>query len=152
MITISTSFVRNSILSLELLSTWRLIDKECWWKLLYLRSFYATLRSSRPEVFYKKVALWNFAKFRRKHLCLSLMFNKVAGACNFNKNTPAQASPCKSFQNFAERVFWNTCWRLLLYPLISMFHSRKMAHKINTIHKRALKLVYEDSRDLSSAG
>ena len=32
-----------------------------------------------PEVFYKKGVLRNFTKFIRKHLCLSLFFNKVAG-------------------------------------------------------------------------
>ena len=47
-------------------------------------------RSSRPEVFCKKGVLRNFAKFTRKHLCQSLIFNKVAGlrtteACNFIK-------------------------------------------------------------------
>ena len=36
-------------------------------------------RSSRTEVFCKKVVLKNFAKFTRKHLCQSLFFNKVAG-------------------------------------------------------------------------
>ena len=30
-----------------------------------------------------------------------------------------------------------------------MFHSRKMEHRINNIHKRALKLVYQDSPDLT---
>ena len=37
------------------------------------------IRSSRQEVFYKKDVLKNFAKFREKHLCQSLFFNKVAG-------------------------------------------------------------------------
>ena len=32
-------------------------------------------------------------------------------------------------------------------PLICMFHSRKMEHRINSILKRALKLVYQDSPD-----
>ena len=32
-----------------------------------------------PEVFYKKGFLKNFAKFIGKHLCQSLVFNKVAG-------------------------------------------------------------------------
>ena len=36
------------------------------------------IRSSRQEVFYKKDVLKNFAKFREKHLCQSLFFNKVA--------------------------------------------------------------------------
>ena len=35
--------------------------------------------NSRPEVFCKKDALRNFAKFTGKHLCQSLFFNKVAG-------------------------------------------------------------------------
>ena len=30
-----------------------------------------------------------------------------------------------------------------------MFHSRKMDHRINSIHKRALKLVYQDSQNLT---
>ena len=32
-----------------------------------------------PEVFYKKGIPKNFSKFRVKHLCQSLSFNKVAG-------------------------------------------------------------------------
>ena len=35
--------------------------------------------SSRPEVFCKKGVLRNFTKFTGKHLCQSLLFNKVAG-------------------------------------------------------------------------
>ena len=38
-----------------------------------------TYRSIRPEVFYKKAVLKNFAKLIGKHLCLSLFFNKVVG-------------------------------------------------------------------------
>ena len=36
-------------------------------------------RSTCPNVFYKKDALENFAKFAGKHLCQGLFFNKVAG-------------------------------------------------------------------------
>ena len=36
-------------------------------------------RSIRPEVFFQKGVLRNFAKFTGKHLCQSLFFNKVAG-------------------------------------------------------------------------
>ena len=36
-------------------------------------------RSNRPELFYKKGVLRNFAKFTRKHPCQSLLFNKFAG-------------------------------------------------------------------------
>ena len=31
------------------------------------------------------------------------------------------------------------------FPLIWTFHSGKMGHWINSIHKRGLKLVYQDS-------
>ena len=34
-------------------------------------------------------------------------------------------------------------------PLIRIFHSRKMEHRINSIHKRDLKLVCKDSPDLT---
>ena len=37
------------------------------------------IRSSRPEVFCKNGVLRNFTKFTGKHLCQSLVFNKVAG-------------------------------------------------------------------------
>ena len=36
-------------------------------------------RSSHPEVFYKKGVLRNFEKFTGRHLCQSLVLNKVAG-------------------------------------------------------------------------
>ena len=38
-----------------------------------------SFRSSRPDVFYEKGFLKNYAKFTRKHLCWSLFLNKVAG-------------------------------------------------------------------------
>ena len=41
--------------------------------------------SSRPEVFCKKGVLRSFAKFRGKHLCQRLFFNKVAGLRQDNK-------------------------------------------------------------------
>ena len=36
-------------------------------------------RRSRPEVFFKKGVHRNFAKFTGKHMCQSLLLNKVAG-------------------------------------------------------------------------
>ena len=42
-------------------------------------------RSSPLEVFCKKVALKNFAKFTEKHLCQTLFFNKVAGCVGVQK-------------------------------------------------------------------
>ena len=46
-------------------------------KLRFYLKFYI-FRSSNPEVFYKKGALENFAKFTGTHLRRSLFFNKVA--------------------------------------------------------------------------
>ena len=40
---------------------------------------FCLLRSSRSEVFCKKGVVRNFEKFIGKHLCQSLLFNKVAG-------------------------------------------------------------------------
>ena len=53
-------------------------------------------RSSRPEVFCEKAVLRNSAKFKGKHLCQILLFNKVAGAWNFIKKvTLAQVFSCE---------------------------------------------------------
>ena len=49
-------------------------------------NYLTMLSNSRLEVFHKKGALRNFAKFTRKHLWQSLFFDKVeGGACNFIK-------------------------------------------------------------------
>ena len=53
-------------------------------------------RSSRGEVFSKKVALRNMAKFTGKHLWQSLFFNKVAGL--IEKETLAQVFSCEFCQ------------------------------------------------------
>ena len=68
-------------------------------------------RSSRPEVFCKKGALGNLAKFTGKRLCQRLFFNKVAGLrpstllkrrlaqvfscefCEISKNTFSYSAP-----------------------------------------------------------
>ena len=42
------------------------------------KKFHST-RSSHPEVFCKKSVLKSFTKFKGKHLCRSLFFNKIAG-------------------------------------------------------------------------
>ena len=36
-------------------------------------------KKTPPEVFYKKGAIKDFSKFRRKHLCQSLFINKAKG-------------------------------------------------------------------------
>ena len=76
-------------------------------------------RSSHPEVFLSKDVLKNFAKFTDKHLCRSLLFNKVAGwkpetvrsshwRCSVKKGV------LKNFENFTGE---NLCWSLFLIKL-----------------------------------
>ena len=75
-------------------------------------------RSSRPEVFFEKGILRNFAKFTGKHLCQSLFLNKVA------RLRPATLSKKKLWHrcfpvNFAKCLstsfLQNTSGRLLLF-------------------------------------
>ena len=46
---------------------------------IYLLVLKSIIRCSRPEVFCKKGVLNNLAKFTGKHMCWSLVLNKVAG-------------------------------------------------------------------------
>ena len=48
------------------------------------------LRNSNSEVFSKKAVLTDFKKFKGKHLCLSLFFDKV-----FEKENPTQMFTCE---------------------------------------------------------
>ena len=48
-----------------------------------------------PEVFFKKSVLRNFAKFKGKHLCQSLFFNKVTGLL---QNTSGQLLLYKKYK------------------------------------------------------
>ena len=90
-------------------------------------------RSISPEVFYKKGALRNFAKFTGEHLYQILFFNKVTGwgkkekkkealaqvfSCDFGKNskktfsyrTPPVAASDVSLYNIYEHKTWTgTC-------------------------------------------
>ena len=77
---------------------------EKWW----LFDYYGNGGSSRPEVFCKKGVLRNFAKFTGKHLCQSLLFNKVVGqACNFiKKDTLAQVFSCE-FCEISKSTFFH---------------------------------------------
>ena len=65
----------------------------------------AKIRSSRPELFYKKDILNNFAKFTEKNMCHSLAFNIFAGpgSCIFaKKDTLVQVLSwecCEIFRN-----------------------------------------------------
>ena len=61
-----------------------------------------------PEVFCKKDVLKNFAKFTGKHLCQSLVYNKVTGHNFMKRETLAQVFSCELFRNFLERLFYRT--------------------------------------------
>ena len=66
-----------------------------------------TIRSSRPEVFFKKGVLRNFAKLTGKHLCQSLPFNKVAGfrhATLLKKRLLHRCFPV-NLRHFSEHLF-----------------------------------------------
>ena len=70
--------------------------------------FLKKYRSSRPKVFCKISVLRNFTKFRGKHLCQSLFFNKVAAehlwwlllnvTILFNQMQPKIKKVCLTFQ------------------------------------------------------
>ena len=66
-------------------------------------------RSNRLEVFCKKGALRNFAKFTGKHLCQTLFFNTVAGlpkSCNLiKKETLVQVFSCESCEISKDTFF-----------------------------------------------
>ena len=66
------------------------------------------LRISCPEVFYKKGVLRNSAKFRGKHLCQRLFFNKGAGlTCNFiKKESLAQVFSSKFCEISKNKLFY----------------------------------------------
>ena len=49
------------------------------WESVVFEYVETTYRSSRPEVFFKKGVLRNFAKFTGKHLRQGLFFIEVAG-------------------------------------------------------------------------
>ena len=69
----TTLIVRfNDLLEFSLLKYFRLSD-------FRIAEHAVQFRSSRPKVFCKKDVLRNTAKFTGKHLCQSLLFNKVAG-------------------------------------------------------------------------
>ena len=74
-------------------------------------------RSSLPEVFCTKGVLRNFAKFTGKHLCQSLIFNKVTGlrpATLLKKRFWHSRFPM-NFAKFQTTPFYiEHLWRLLL--------------------------------------
>ena len=96
--------------------------KHLWWLLLLLDTerdvdlneliliLINNLRSSPRRCSLRKGVLRNFAKFRGKHLCQSLFFNKIIGlmpqVCNFiQKETMAQVFSCK-FCEISKNTFF----------------------------------------------
>ena len=81
-------------------------------------------RSSRPEMFCKEGVLRNFTKFIRKHLCHSLVSNKVADlrpATLFKKSFWHRCFPV-NFVKFLRTTFcMEHLWWLLLNHNISPF-------------------------------
>ena len=80
------------------------------------------IRSSRPEAFCEKGVLRNFAKFTGKHLCQSLLFNKVAGprpATLLKKRLWRSCFPV-NFAKFLRTPFLkeHLWWLLLAYDII----------------------------------
>ena len=87
-------------------------------------------RSSRPEVFCEKDVLRNFVKFTGKHLCQSLLFNKVAGgASNFiKKGTLAQVFSSEFCEISKNTFFYRT-------PLVAAFWFWLSIPEMNTSRK-----------------
>ena len=85
------------------------------------------LRSSLPEVFYKQGVTKHFAKFRRKHLCRSLLFGKATLLkwrlqhrrfhVNFDKVLRTPLHAVAASENSQE----NTCAGLLFLIKLQLF-------------------------------
>ena len=83
----------------------------------YFLSIHLTGRSSRPEVFCKKGVLRFFPKFTGKHLCESLVFNKVVKKRLWHRCFPV------NFAKFLRTPFLqNTSERLLLNRGLELLH------------------------------
>ena len=78
------------------------------------KTFGDKFKSSHRRCSVKKGVLRNFVKFTGKHLCQSLFLIKLqALACNFKRQTLAQAFPCKCCKTSKNTFLQNTSVRLL---------------------------------------
>ena len=68
-------------------------------------------RSSHPELFYKKSCPKNIVKFTGKHLCQSLLFNKVSDSAPVNLLKKGLWHRCcpVNFAKFLKPILCNTC-------------------------------------------
>ena len=83
-------------------------------------------RSSRPEVFYEKGVLRNFARFTGNHLCQSLFFNKVAGlrpATLLKKRLWHRCFPVNFAKFLITPFLQNTSGRLILNQTLRLTKS-----------------------------
>ena len=86
-------------------------------------------RGSRPEVFFKKGVLRNFAELTGKHLCQRLFFNKVVGlkpATLLKKRLWHKCFPV-NFANFLKTTF-------LEYTSGGCFYHLKFFDKLKPYH------------------
>ena len=91
-------------------------DRFCENKLPFL-----AVRSSYRRCSVRKVVYQNFVKFTGKHLCQSLLLNKVADlrACNFiKKETLTQVFSCEFCRNFINTIFTEHLRVTVSEPLI----------------------------------
>ena len=104
---------------------------------LFPTSQHDIIRSSCPEIFFRKGVLINFAKFTGKHLRQSLFFNQVDQrfATLLKKKTLAQVFSC-NFYEISKNTFFTEHLRLLLL-IISLYYSEsKEYNKLLYSHKK----------------
>ena len=70
---------------------------------------------------------------------------------NASKKLHALARTCKYMDIRKRRTPMKAfvTWQFFYCPLVWMFHSRNIEHRLNKIHKRLLQLVHENSCDLT---
>ena len=78
-----------------------------------------SFRNSHHRCSVKKVVLKNFAKFTGKHLCLSLLFNKVADL--IKKEALLQLFSCEFCETLRTPFLQNASRRLLLNRFLLFF-------------------------------
>ena len=109
--------------------------KKCSFNVLLRKQLFLvhlTVRSSRPEVFCKKVVLRNFAKFKGKHL--SLFFNKRQlrpEACNFIVKETWHRSSCEVGE-ISKNTFFTVHLRATAYQWVrNVSFSKKFVYVLN---------------------
>ena len=83
------------------------------------------IQEQPPELFYNKNVLKNFAKFTIKHLCQSLLLNKVAGLMPVTLLKKRLCHRCfpVNFTKFLRTPFYRTPLGDCFCPYLNTFHS-----------------------------